>query len=475
MSSRKVLIIGLDCAPPELVFEAFRTRLPVLNRLMENGVYGRLRTVDPPITVPAWACFATGRNPGQLGFTGFRNRRKGTYDDLFIANSTIIREPTLWEILSRHGKRVGVVGVPQTYPVRPVNGFMVSCFLTPSIESPYTYPPALRDEIAAAIGRYILDVEEFRTEDKQHLLEQIYEMTETRFALVRHFLKTKPWDFFIMVEMGTDRIHHGLWKHYDRTHRKYEPGNPFEGAMEAYYRYIDGEIGRILELVDNETVVIVMSDHGAKRMDGCINVNDWLIQEGYLTLKSKPDGVVRLKHADIDWGKTTAWGWGGYYSRIFLNVRGREPQGIVSPAEYGRLRDELAAKLRAIPDDRGQPLDTRVLKPEEIYRGDRIDEAPDLLVYFGDLYWRATEDIGHDSIYSFETEIGPDDAVHDYEGIFIMYDPRQPGGGRELTGLHLLDGAPTVLSLMDLPIPAEMEGRVIGGVIHDHTAWRLSG
>ncbi|MGQ9518350.1 MAG: alkaline phosphatase family protein, partial [Anaerolineae bacterium] len=165
-----MLVIGLDCAEPSLVFEQWRQELPNLGRLMSQGLYGRLRSTEPPITVPAWSCMMTSKDPGQLGIYGFRNRADYSYDRLTIANSRAITADTVWDILSREGKRVILLGVPQTYPPKPVNGFVVTDFLTPSTQSQYTYPAELRQEIERWVGEFILDVPDFRTEDKDRLL-----------------------------------------------------------------------------------------------------------------------------------------------------------------------------------------------------------------------------------------------------------------------------------------------------------------
>src|ERR1700759_3532213 len=142
----KVMVIGLDCAEPTLVLERWRDRLPTLSGLMERGAYGRLTWLSPPITVPAWSCMMSSRTPGDLGIYGFRNRAGHGYDELFIANGTAVKAPRLWDLATRNGKRSIVLGVPGTYPPRPLNGVMVTCFLTPSTESQYTYPPMLRRE-----------------------------------------------------------------------------------------------------------------------------------------------------------------------------------------------------------------------------------------------------------------------------------------------------------------------------------------
>ena len=455
------MILGLDCAEPSLVLERWRDRLPTLAALMERGTYGRLTSVVPPITVPAWSCMMSSRTPGDLGVYGFRNRSDHSYDGLFIANGTAIKEPRLWDLATRRGKRSIVLGVPGTYPPRPLNGVMVTCFLTPSIESQYTFPPMLRREVDQVVGEYLFDTKDFRTDKKDWLLEQIYEMTNRRFALAEHLLTTKPWELFAMVEMGPDRMHHGFWKDMDPQHRKHEPGGRFESAILDYHVHLDGLLGKLVAYADDDTAVLVVSDHGAKRMDGGIRVNEWLRREGLLATAREPEGAERLADVGVDWARTTAWGDGGYYARIFLNVQGREPEGTIPPEDYEKVRDDLARRLEAIPDENGDPIGTRVYKPEELY-DQVVGVAPDLIVHFGDLLWRAVGTIGGDEgIHTFENDTGPDDANHAQEGLLIMAGPGIPVGPRE--GMHLLDVAPTVLELLGLDVPASMRGQSLLG------------
>jgi predicted AlkP superfamily phosphohydrolase/phosphomutase len=212
------------------------------------------------------------------------------------------------------------------------------------------------------------------------------------------------------------------------------PGNRYENAIHDYYRYVDGEIGRLLERLDDDTVVLVVSDHGAKPMVGGICINEWLIQNGYLVLKERPEGMVPLEKVEVDWGKTRAWAAGGYYARISLNVRGREPEGIIPPEDYEKVRDELAEAIAAITDENGVNIGSVALKPQEVYRTVR-NIPPDLIVYLGDLSWRAVGSVGLDRIYTYENDTGPDDANHAQEGLFILYDPKASAGGREAEGL----------------------------------------
>ena len=459
-SNKRVLLIGLDCAEPELVFGRWLNELPNIRSLYQRGLHGSLRSCDPPITVPAWSVMMSSKSPGLLGVYGFRNRADHSYDRYAIANSLAIKEDRLWEILSRAGKRSIVIGVPGTYPPKPLNGMMVTDFLTPDISCEYTYPPELKAEIEQVVGEYILDVRDFRSGNKAKILADIYEMTRKRFQLARHLMQKEEWDYFMMVEMGTDRIHHALWDNMDPAHRFYEAGNEFENAIHDYYVEVDREIGELLKLVDENTDVLVVSDHGAKRMDGGICVNEWLMSNGYLAIRDKPEGAVPLSKVKIDWPKTKAWGDGGYYARVFLNVAGREPQGTIPPEDYEKVRDELIAGLKSIRDENGNEIGTRVYRPEELYREVR-GVAPDLIVYFGDLYWRSVGTIGGGKLHTFENDTGPDGANHAQDGIIML---RPAGGlseGRVLEGAKIVDVAPTVLQLLGLPIPADMEGKAL--------------
>lgn len=456
--SRKVLVIGLDAAPPELVFERFYDSLPCLRHLMENGVYARLSSTHPPITIPAWMVMATGKSMGKLGLYGFRHRKPGTYNDIWIAHSLAVEEKTVWDILGEHGKKVIIMGVPPSYPPKPVNGCLISCFLTPTAEKDYTYPKELKKEIESLTGGYLFDVE-FRTDRKEALLKQLYEMTEKRFKVINYLITHKPWDFFMFVEIGLDRVQHAFWKFFDKEHHLYQPNNKYEGVIKEYYRFLDTKVAELLKLADKDTVVIIVSDHGAKRMKGAFCINEWLIKKGYLTLKKRPEKIVSLEEVEVDWSKTTAWGWGGYHARIFFNIKGREPQGIIDPENFEDIRKQLIEDITAIRGPNGEKWNTKVYTPEELYPKGKGD-YPDLTVYFDDLFWRSAGTIGHNRLYLPENDKGPDDAVHSHYGIFIFYDPKRKFG-KGMSDVSILNVAPTILKIMDVPVPSDMEGHAI--------------
>jgi predicted AlkP superfamily phosphohydrolase/phosphomutase len=312
----------------------------------------------------------------------------------------------------------------------------------------------------------MMDVKGFRTEKKQWLLSQIYEMTTKRFSVAKHLLKTRPWDFFMMVEMGTDRIHHGFWQFMDAQHVLYAgDNNPFRNAIHEYYKYVDCLLGELLEFADANTRVLIVSDHGAKRMDGAIALNEWLVQKGYMVLKRYPTVPTRFDQLEIDWSKTKAWGEGGYYGRIFLNVQGREPQGVVSSSQYNALRRQLKEELEALGDADGRTIGTRVVLSEEVYKQTR-NIAPDLSIFFGDLYWRSSGMVGEGRIHSKENDTGPDGANHNWDGVFLMAEGKDLARSASraappVEGLRLYDIAPTILEAFKIaPLPL-MQGKSV--------------
>ena len=453
----KICILGLDCAAPEILLE--REDLPNIGDLMQRGAWGRLESVIPPITVPAWMCMSTSQDPGSLGVYGFRNRANNTYGGLSTADSTSIQTPAVWDYLAQLGKKSIIVGVPPGYPPRKVNGIAVGCFLTPdSTTDEFTHPAEIEKEINQLVGDYPTDVAGFRTDRKDWLRDQIFEMSRKQWKVVRHFIRNKEWDYFHFVDIGLDRVHHGFWDSYDKQHIHYKPGNPYEDVIPEYYRHIDTQIGQTLECLDKDTIVLVVSDHGAQRLDGGFAVNEWLIREGLLVLNQEmPTEVASFAKLKVNWAKTRVWSEGGYYARVFFNVEDREPRGIIPAAQYESFRDEMKQKFLDLKDNKGRPLNSLVFKPEEIYKNVR-NVAPDLIVHFGALYWRSIGSVGHGRLHLEENDTGPDACNHAQFGAFILAAPNSPLKG-EVQGARLLDVMPTLMKLAGYEIPGAMQGR----------------
>ncbi len=454
----KTLVIGLDCAAPEILFR--HSKLPNIKALMARGCYGRLESVVPPITVPAWMCMSTSQDPGSLGVYGFRNRTDHGYSGLGVVNSSSFKAPAIWDEMGRHGFRSIVVGVPPSYPPRRLHGINVGCFLTPNTKTnDYTYPSVIKDEIASLMDEYPVDVRGFRTDNKAWLLEQIQDMTKKHFDVIRYLMTRQEWDYFQFVEIGLDRIHHGFWKYHDKRHRQYEPGSRYERVIWDYYKALDEEIGRTLELLDEDVSVLVVSDHGAQRLDGGFAINEWLVREGLLVLKDRPEKVTGFSPAMVDWGKTRVWSEGGYYARVFFNVKGREAEGTIAPSDYDRFYEEMKSRFEALPDDMGKRMGTLVFRPDELYRSVK-NVAPDMIVHFGGLLWRSIGGLGYRELYLQENDTGPDDCNHAQFGAFLLAAPGVPAQG-EVEGMHLLDIAPTLLDTAGMSVPESMQGRTL--------------
>jgi predicted AlkP superfamily phosphohydrolase/phosphomutase len=463
-SAARVLVIGLDSVPPDLLFDRFLPEMPRLRALREDSRWGSLRSCDPPITVPAWAVMFSGVDPGTLGLYGFRHRKAGTYWDQYLPSPASVQAPLIWDILSRAGRRVCVMGMPPGYPPPRVNGVYVSDFLTPPGATGFVTPSSLAREIKNVNGGYEFDIT-FRAEDRAQVRDDLFRMTRQHFAVARHLWQKEPWDFFAFHEIGPDRLHHAFWKYFDPSHRDFRAGNAFETVARDYYRLLDQEIGAWLDLVPEDVVIYVVSDHGSQGMEGCFCINEWLIRQGYLTLREKPPKPgTALEDLQIDWPRTRVWGAGGYYARLQFNIQGREPQGVVSVDDVPSLVSELRARLSGVRRPDGLPLRSAAYTPSDLYRAVRGD-PPDLIVYLGDLKWRSAGTVGHPGLFLTENDLGPDDSVHSFDGIMLVRDPSGHDGGARLSDQRIEDIAPTLLVRMGLSVPAHVQAHPIPDLV----------
>ncbi len=451
-----MMVIGLDCASPQLVFDRYRESMPHLGALLDRGTWGPLRSTEPPITVPAWTCMVSGRDPGELGLYGFRNRVPGE-TALRLASSADVQVKRAWDWLGEHGLRVAPLFVPLTSPPTPVHGAMVSGFMWPGGDAPWCYPRALEAELEDELGPYRADVEDFRSNDLDRIYRDIVDMTEQHVRIAEHVWKRKQPDFMMLVEIGVDRFHHAFWRHIDPSHPRHEPDNPWIDFGRRYYGTLDRHIGRLCRAAHGDTVIAVVSDHGARAMHGGFRINEWLIRRGHLVLRHDAALHGPLDHAAIDWNRTTAWAEGGYYARVFLNVRGREPAGIVPESELAGVRARIRAELENIEDDRGDPVAVSVRVPEERYRRTR-GFPPDLMVYFDELRLRAIGSLGAGRLVVTENDAGPDGCNHDWSGIFVLSGGKTPARGY-VEDAEIYDLAPTILGVFGVPRPPGILGR----------------
>ena len=458
--NKRLFIFGLDAAPPELLFKKFRKRLRNFDKILSKSVYGEMRSCDPPITIPAWMVMMSGREPGELGLYGFRHRKCFSYVDIKIPTSRDIKVDKVWDYLGRHNLKSFVMGIPPTYPPYPINGWMISGFLAPDDKSNYTYPLTLKYEIKKIVDEYIFDVP-FRSEDREWVLNNIFKMTDIHRKVVNYMMQRKKWDLFIYMEIGLDRVQHAFWKYMDERHNRYTYHDKFFNAILEYYILLDEILGDIIHNAPDSDILIV-SDHGAKKMDGAFAVNDWLIEKGYLKAKGDVKPGSKIEDVDIDWSDTLAWGWGGYYARIFLNIKDREENGVIEPEEVPNIISRLRSDILSIRGPNGEKWRNLVYTPSELYKVVN-GNPPDLLVYFDDLNWRSAGTFGYDDYYLPENDTGPDDAVHDYNGVFIWYSSKFRESNK--VDIRIYDILPTILKYFDIEPPSDLRGSVIGDVL----------
>lgn len=457
MGRPRVLVVGLDCLAPDFAFERYKDSMPNLHALMARGAWGRLRSVMPPITVPAWACMTSGRDPGELGVYGFRDRVCGSYD-LSLVDSRHIRAKRIWHHLAERGLKSSVLFVPPNFPPDESEHITsVGCFLTPDESSAWAHPRELKAELEAIFGAYLVDVHDVRNAEKLRVLSDLERMTRQHFAMARHVWTTRAPDFLMMVEIGSDRLHHAMWNAMDPEHPRATRDATLVAGARNYYALLDEELGAFVKLADDDTTILVASDHGARTMNGGVCINEWLIEHGWLTLKEKSRGISPLRPAMVDWSKSRAWGEGGYYARIFLNVRGREPEGVVESADLARTKAELARQIAEMRGPNGAQLKNVVADPVTAYRAAN-GFAPDLAVCFDDLAYRSIGSVGHGRVFVDDNDQGEDSCNHDWNGVFAMAGRGVARSG-ELHNLSLYDVTRTVLALFDIAPDDDLLGR----------------
>ena len=510
----KVLVIGLDGATFDLIKPwADAGHLPTLQRLMQEGAHGSLRSTVPPMTGPAWTTFATGVNPGKHRLYDWIAREPQSYQFLPVT-ALDCKAPMIYSLLSQTGRRVCALNIPMTYPPMAVNGVVVSGLPAPSTRNTITYPAELYQEIVDAIGEYILypdPGQAYSDSGVDAFLARLYKTTELRVRTLEYLRSREAWDFAMVVFNGTDTICHALWKYMDKTHPLHDPAQAakYGNAIRDYYHTLDGHLAQIVDTLPNDTTLVVMSDHGFGPFHKFIHVNNWLLRENFMQLK--PGARSRIKHAlfrsgfspmnvydtlmrlgfgalkrevvrgqgqgllktlflsfeDVDWGRTQAYSLGNV-GQIRINLAGREPFGCVQPgAEYEQVRSSIIERLATLRDPKtGEAVVETVYRREELYSGDYLDEAPDIvflprrLEYFG---FGEYEFGSHKIIEAMKRGIS---GTHRMNGIFMAYGAAVRKGV-EIQNANLTDLAPTILHLMGEAVPAHMDGRVLAAALRE--------
>lgn len=498
----KVFIMGLDGGTWDVLKPLMEEgKMPHLSGLAERGMSGVLKSTVTPETASAWTTFQTGVNSGKHGIFDFFQYLPGDYNPLVISSQMIPLE-TIWQILSRQGKKVIVVNVPITYPAYEVNGLMVTCMLTPSVKSNFTYPPELAEEILKVEKDYtiVTTQEVFNRRTLPEFVDTLISTEEKRTRVMLHLLDKYDWDAAMIHFHSSDPLQHAVYWYLDKTSRYFDPEK--YRVVQKYYRSLDDNIGRLLQVLGPETLKIVLSDHGFSSVYKTININNFLMLNGFMALKNKGPfsrlvlALVRLlRRIDdrfikgrfsfgqrfalkekvrldkfIDWPKTKACMINGWlYGFIYLNCIGRENQGIIPfGEEYEKVRNRIRERLLDIQDpETGKNVIKKIHKKEEIYHGEFLDRAPDLIVIPEDGYEFSRSFLGKPEDLFNKNVIKRDHTGnHNRDGIFI-FEGSAIDKGRAFPVAHIEDMLPTILYYFDARIPRYAEGRVLTEIFRE--------
>ncbi|MBI5091057.1 MAG: alkaline phosphatase family protein [Candidatus Hydrogenedentes bacterium] len=516
--SRKIIVIGLDGATWDILGPRMASgSMPNLQRLAAKGASGNLRSIFPPETPAAWPSFMTGKNPGKHGAFDFLVYDPETGTERPV-NARLRKGKTIWDYLTAAGKTSLVLNVPTTYPPTPIQGALISDFLTPAGARDYTYPPELAAELEREMGRYPLFFEtmSFVCASSEYnagiFLDELERMDTAKFDVAEKLFDRYQPDFTMLHIWGTDRLQHELWHWYNPDHPKYDRAmaEKFGPRIEAYYTMIDERVGRLAAKAGEDGVTFVISDHGFGGTNYFIDQNSWLLREGFIALKSsfrvklkkflfdlgvtphnatrvfapilrflsyvkaaapettlrKSTGAISLPGmlglSDVDWTRTQAYapfGWSG----IYINTKGIRPHGSVDPKDYESIRDRIVQRWKQLENPRtGQLVGGPIHTNSEMFNGPFSQYGPDIMALPLDEHYMPVCFFGFASkepVYENVTLYGN----HRMEGILIANGKGiRPG---TVTGASLMDMAPTLLHLLGHPVPSDMDGKVLTALI----------
>ena len=467
----KVFVLGIDGGTLDLI-EPWSKQglLPNFRKLMQEGAFGTCISTIHPLTPQAWASFLTGKNPGKHGLFDFGVRKEGSYA-LRLTTSHDRKSPAIWNFVNACGMKTGIINVPLTYPPEKLDGFMISGMNSPSLEKA-VFPQGMFHEIHGEFPDYQVDVMSQWYNDYDIFLEKIRSMTDTRARLGEYLYRKHRPELFVLVMVSADRVQHALWGQMAHPlNGKQQTGWKYSRAILNCYVQLDGCLGRIMDFLDDDTTLMVMSDHGFGNLVKDIYLNRFLIQTGFMKVKDrkwKKPFDMGNPFENIDWRKTTAYSH-GLFGNVFINLQGREPAGIVSSGkQYEHVVESLMNQLLEIkdPEDK-KKIVTRIYRKKEIYHGDYTKDAPDLLIEMRNYSY-----ITRGGCEFIKNEFVSKPRInhsgnHRLNGIAFFRGPDIKKGFR-IPDIHIVDLAPTILHIMDIPVSPDMDGRRVHEIFDSH-------
>ena len=480
---KKVIVIGIDGGDFKVINPLIkRGILPNIKKIMDNSSSGMLQSSVLPSSEQAWSSFSSGCNNGKHGIYSYMQRPNKGYN-FKLVDGSFFKGKRFWDILSNHGKKSIIINVTATYPPQPINGVLVTGRLTPNNNVEYTYPSNIKREISKIAPNYIT-----RIPRPKHSKDNVKKMMdyvdcvgrkiEERGKVAKYLMNNHEWDLFMLTFDYTDDIQHLFWSEF------FDSNSNYKDVIPKIYKKIDNEIGRILSDTENDSIVILMSDHGFAELKRRINFNVFLKKHGYLIqnkekinnlfhkilkighklIPNKFEDIIKkyffssifaMTYSNVNWQRTKAFtvGSGG----ICINLKDREHRGIVDKDEYEKIRDEIIEKLKTLKDPKtGKPIIKEVFKREEIYKGNYVKDSPDIVNLLIDGYKA--------DLFRTKGQIFSDEGIatgnHSFYGFFAI-----TGKGIKKVKhdkiYNIMDLAPTILHLLDVPIPQEIDGKVL--------------
>ena len=520
-SKNRVLILGLDGASWDIINPLLRKgQLPAFESLVEDGLHSELVSTQPPYTFPAWTTLLTGKNPGKHGIFNFTEKIPGTYQLRFL-NSTFRRSESIWQILSRHGLRVGVMGIPATYPPEDINGFMISGFDSPvsrNIDSSFVRPSRLYNDLKTISADYKISnlLENFMDEKWYYnARNKIFNSLDIKARTAMELYRREPWDCFMVMFGETDTACHHFWKFYDHMSPRHEKtgNNILHDVIPDIYKKIDQIIKKFLDNTWDNTTILIVSDHGFGGVsDKAVSINKWLQQQGFLQLAAhnsafdtaltmmRNTGLKYLPHSiqekvfrsplkmlaqrmesssrfkGIVWDKTMAFSEDlSCFPGIYINLKGREPRGTVNePDEYHNIREEIISKILKWTDpETNSRVVKNAWKREDLYNGDHVHLAPDIMIEFNTSSAYSYLCLPHNHFRGDETlkkiptenlcgsRLFSMSGSHRQDGVFLC-SGNMLSKTRNLSAKpSLQDITPTILSFFGIPVDRDMDGKVL--------------
>ena len=511
----KALVIGLDGATWRLLDRFIqRGDMPVLSRLCQEGTRGDLASTLPFLSPIAWTSMATGMYPGKHRVFGFFNPRY-TYvwaprldQPTRPVSAAGIGALPLYRALNRHGRTTGLIMVPVTHPPQPLRGYIVGDgLLTPNEQSNYTYPPALKADLLAAVPEFHVRPYE-HLHHRPELIDEIGYYLEHQGHAARWLMRNHPTDFTMVVFTATDVLQHRFWKYVDPASSPPtdQAAREIQAKLTSFYRLIDRIVGELLTEAGPETVTVLVSDHGFTAPRRIFFVNRWLHEQGLLHFVESASGKLKtrlvnhgltqerlfglLKKLDvlnlrqrlrgrdhlgggvavrqgiqsitapeIDWTQTRAYAGNLGEPYVYINLADRDPSGIVQPGEeYEQLCSSLCAALANLRDPaNGQCVVRKVYRAAELYPGPYVHEAPDIILDFQEASLVTSDAVQVNAVFADDTT---QRGVHDPYGIFLLHGPGVQGGAR-IENARIVDVMPTMLHLLGVPLPEGLDGHVL--------------